>query len=150
MGSPRSEMITGVDIDMLARLINLCHDVTRVATEKGNFLTGSSQDELNLMEMCETEELGTFVERDSDNLTIEIKGKKEIWRNLKYYEFTSDRKLMSRVVQNIETNQILVLSKGADSSIIPRCVSSNKDIEISIEAFANSGYRTLTFAYREL
>jgi magnesium-transporting ATPase (P-type) len=74
------------------------------------------------MEMCETEDIGSFIERDSDNLTIDVKGKKEIWRNLKYYEFTSDRKLMSRVVQNIETNQILVLSKGADSSIIPRCV----------------------------
>jgi hypothetical protein len=42
VGSPKSEMLIGDDIDMLVRLINLCHDVTRVSTEKGNFLTGSS------------------------------------------------------------------------------------------------------------
>ena len=48
--------------------------------------------------MCETEKLGSFVERDSDNLTIEIGGQKEVWKSLKYFEFTSDRKLMTRVL----------------------------------------------------
>ena len=51
--SPRAENINGSDIEMLVRSICLCHDVTRVKSEKGNFLTGSSQDELVLMEMIE-------------------------------------------------------------------------------------------------
>ena len=38
--SPRSEELEGDDIDMLVRQICLCHDVTRVVTDKGNFLTG--------------------------------------------------------------------------------------------------------------
>jgi magnesium-transporting ATPase (P-type) len=53
--------------------------------------------------MCETNNLGSFVERDSEQLTIEIKGKREVWKNLKFNEFTSDRKLMSRVVKNVAT-----------------------------------------------
>lgn len=72
--------------------------------------------------MCETQLLGSFVERDSDNLTIEVRGKREVWKSLKYYEFTSDRKLMSRVVKNVETEEVLVICKGADSSIIPRSI----------------------------
>lgn len=135
---------------MLARLICLCHDVTRVKTDKGNFLTGASQDELNLLEMTEKENLGVFIERDSDYFQIEIRGKREVWKNLKYYEFSSDTKMMSRVVQNKETGQILVLSKGADSAIIPRCIETNSEIETSLNNFANLGYRTLTFAYKEL
>jgi len=55
------------------------------------------------MEMVEGNGLGWFIERDSDFLKIEIRGKKEIWRNLKFFEFTSDRKLMSRVLQNTQT-----------------------------------------------
>ena len=42
VGSPRAESVQGHDITMLVRLILLCHDVTRVKTDKGNFLTGSS------------------------------------------------------------------------------------------------------------
>jgi phospholipid-translocating ATPase len=72
--------------------------------------------------MCETQLLGSFVERDSDNLTIEVRGKREVWKSLKYYEFTSDRKLMSRVVKNVETEEVIVICKGADSSIIPRSI----------------------------
>lgn len=75
-----------------------------------------------MLEMCETQLLGSFVERDSDNLTIEVRGKREVWKSLKYYEFTSDRKLMSRVVKNVETEEVLVICKGADSSIIPRSI----------------------------
>lgn len=68
--SPRSETKSSEDLEMLVRSICLCHDVTRVKTDKANFLTGASQDELVLLEMCETEKIGSFDERDSDNLTI--------------------------------------------------------------------------------
>ena len=40
--SPRTEGLKGDDIDLLSRFICLCHDVTRIKTEKGKFLTGAS------------------------------------------------------------------------------------------------------------
>ena len=46
----------------------------------------------------------------------------EEWKTLKYFEFTSERKIMTRVLKNTETGQVMVFTKGADSSIIPRCV----------------------------
>lgn len=58
--------------------------------------------------------------------------------------------MMTRVVQNIKTEQVLVFCKGADSSIIPRCTTNNEDIQLSVDKFANQGYRTLTFAFKQL
>ena len=148
--SPRSEGTSTEDVDLLVRFICLCHDVTRVKTEKGDFLTGASQDELNLLQMCESEQLGVFVEKDSESFKIEIRGQTEIWQNLKFYEFESNRKMMTRVVQHTETGLVLVLCKGADQSIISRCVVKDQSVEKSVEEFADKGYRTLTFGYRIL
>jgi magnesium-transporting ATPase (P-type) len=120
-----------------------------------------------------------FVGRDSGTLTIKVKGKLEVYRNLKFYDFTSDRKMMTRVVQNIETNEVTVLCKGADSSIFKRCLpfavylelqrgnygedsskvresyeahfsKPEKNLVKSIDEFAKHGYRTLAFATRKL
>jgi P-type E1-E2 ATPase len=75
VGSPRSECLKGSDAEMLTRVICVCHDVMRIQSEQGsNFLTGSSQDELNLMQMCEDEGLGSFMQKDSDSFTIEVAG----------------------------------------------------------------------------
>ena len=62
---PNSEVYKEAKIKDLVRCICLCNDVNRVDGEKNeNFLTGSSQDELVLLEMVENEKLGTFVERN--------------------------------------------------------------------------------------
>lgn len=56
---------------------------------------------------------------------------------------------MSRVVQS-EEGRIFVFAKGADSAILERCVEGNKQIEDAVDHFANQGFRTLTFGFREL
>lgn len=65
---------------------------------------------------------------------------------MKLLEFTSDRKMMTRVVQNIMTGQIFAFSKGADSSVIPLCGERDQCVFDSLEEFGNLGYRTLAFA----
>ena len=100
--------------------------------------------------MCENEKIGSFVERDSDTLTIEIFGQIEKWKSLKYYEFNSDRKLMTRVVKNLKTGRVLVFCKGADSSIIDRSIKLDSHVQNGVNHFANLGFRTLTFGYKSL
>ena len=57
------------------RVICLCHDVTRVKNAKGeSFLTGPSQDELCLLDMCKKTGLAEFVDRNSTFLTIRVQG----------------------------------------------------------------------------
>ena len=63
-----------------------------------------------------------FQERDSANkikIKDELKNKYIQYELLNVIEFTSSRKRMSVVVRTSD-NRILVLTKGADSIIIPR------------------------------
>ena len=48
--------------------------------------------------MCEKEGVGAFIERNSDEFHIRVGDKKEHWRTLRVCEFTSERRMMSRVV----------------------------------------------------
>ena len=106
------------------RVICLCHDVTRVVNNDGkSFLTGPSQDELCLLEMAEKTGLVQFIDRNSAIFTIKVQGEIEEYKTIKYFDFTSARKMMTRVVQNVATGQVMVMSKGADSAIISRCIS---------------------------
>lgn len=65
-------------------------------------------------------------------------------------EFTSDRKRMSVIVQNIETNEIISFVKGADSAIIPRIIGKcEKELNLNtvegMEKLSDEGLRTLMF-----
>ena len=108
------------------RCMCLCHDVTRVRDRDGKaFLTGPSQDELCLLDMAESSQVGYFIDRDSSRFHIEINGVKETYKNIKFYDFDSSRKMMSRVVQNERTGIVYVMAKGADSAIVQRVQPRN-------------------------
>jgi len=79
----------------MLRCILICHDVLRI---KGK-LSGSSQDELVLMEMAEKDCEARFLQRDSDSITISLRGEIETYEICKIQEFTSDRKMMSITVK---------------------------------------------------
>lgn len=62
-------------------------------------LSGASQDELVLMQMIEDNYDSSFISRDSDSITIEVNKVKEVYDIIKFYEFTSERKMMSITVK---------------------------------------------------
>lgn len=138
------------------RAICLCHDVTRVSNSgEASFLTGASQDELVHMEMVQQLGFVEFVDRNSADITLKVLGKTEVWANVKFYDFDTDRKMMTRVVRNKETGQIIAFTKGADSSIFPKSVTklpseAETSVVNSVDKFANKGLRTLVFAKRVL
>ena len=70
-------------------------------------------------------------------------------------EFTSDRKRMSVIVRNIDTNEIISFVKGADSTIIPRIIRKcEKDLDLNtvegMEKLSDEGLRTLMFGKKVL
>ena len=77
------------------RCILICHDVLRIQGK----LSGSSQDELVMMDMLEREYDARFIMRDSQSIKISINEVDEVYDILNVYEFTSDRKMMSITVQ---------------------------------------------------
>jgi magnesium-transporting ATPase (P-type) len=84
------------------RCLCLCHDLTIITNAAGkSFPSGPSQDELCLIEMAKRTGFCEFVSRDSSTLTLKVKGQIEVYKNIKFYDFTSERKMMTRIVQNV-------------------------------------------------
>ena len=67
--------------------------------------SGASQDELCLIQMVEEKGLARLVARDATTITIEVMGATEVYNVIKVYEFSSERKMMSVVVENQATGR---------------------------------------------
>jgi hypothetical protein len=48
--------------------------------------------------MAKRSGIAEFVGRDSSHLWIKVMGKIEKYKNVKFYDFTSERKMMTRIV----------------------------------------------------
>lgn len=144
----------------------MVEDKNGVKTEKIVF-NGPSVDEVCLLEMCAATGIGSFVTRDATCYDIMVDGQKERYENIKLFEFTSERKAMSMVVQHpTKPNTAICFVKGADSSIFPMCKGYNakevmlpsgdsesaslKKVEQSVEAMAKKGLRTLLYGMKEI
>lgn len=66
-------------------------------------------------------------------------------------EFDSERKRMSVIVRDRHRNEYVLFCKGADSSIMDRCVcKSERFYETPLRTFAENGWRVIVIAYRIL
>jgi len=91
----------------------------------------------NILQLCDTRS-GVEVMRDYEKLNL--------------LEFDSTRKRMSVILKNRSNNTIIMYTKGAESSIIPRCIESPfiGETNSHINEYALVGLRTLAIASREL
>ena len=88
------------------------------------------------------------MDRDSETIKIEVFGRIEVWRNLKMFEFSSERKMMSRLMENVETGEVRLFLKGADCAVMDRSNVVDGKLVEAVDGFANRGLRTLAFATR--
>jgi len=72
------------------------------------------------------------------------------WERLTDIPFDSTRKRMSVIVREEGTGKILMLTKGADSVIIPLLTkgTDTSSLQMSLDDFAVEGLRTLVLAQR--
>lgn len=132
--------------------LGLCHDI--IVDEDGSY-NASSPDELafvNLAKLTGFEFVGTD---ESNNMILNAQGNQEKWQLHELFEFTSDRKRMSVIVEDSKGQKIL-FCKGADSHIIPRL---NKDSDYfkhfnfcmeKLDACATMGLRTLMITSKRI
>lgn len=93
-----------------------------------------------------------LINRNGNTLEINFNASIFQYEILDTLEFTSDRKRMSVVVKDCQNGKIVLLSKGADETILPNA-SSGQQIRTFLEAveqYAQLGLRTLCLAWREL
>ncbi|KAA1479229.1 phospholipid-translocating P-type ATPase [Dentipellis sp. KUC8613] len=140
------------------RALAVCHSVLSDKPEPGTrpfFLDykAESPDESALV--AAARDLGfPFVGKTKEGLDIEVLGQSERYTPLKVLEFNSTRKRMSVIVRNPQ-GRIVLYCKGADSVIYERLAADcdpvlKEKTSKDMEAFANSGLRTLCIAFRYL
>ena len=100
-----------------------------------------------------------FHKRLPGSVQADIFGTAYVYQVLHQVAFSSERRMMSVVVRRAGDAQglVVVYTKGADSSVIPRCCDENDDQKIliektqqAVELFADKGLRTLCLAKRQL
>lgn len=111
----------------------------------------SSPDEAALVEAARY--LGCkLLVRENENVEISICDQKERYRVRQELEFTSERKRMSVIVEDLKTHKLLMFTKGADEALLDRLRADQnaKPTLTHLDAFADQGLRTLMYCYREL
>jgi phospholipid-transporting ATPase len=125
----------------------LCHSI--IIDERKGTYNASSPDELALVNAAKF--FGAVFERrdEENNVFITFKGQEQSYKLLNMLEFTSARKRMSVILQD-KNGKIMLMTKGADSIILPR-LNKDKSKYVDetlcfIEAYAREGLRTLLLA----
>ncbi len=113
----------------------------------------SSPDELALVEGAAN--FGyKFLTRSSNSVNIQIwENEPETWINHVEFPFDSSRKRMSVIVESSKTKKIYIMTKGADSIMLPRCnvdEESKKIMQNHLNKFAREGLRTLVMGQKEI
>ncbi|KAL3847179.1 hypothetical protein ACJMK2_018103 [Sinanodonta woodiana] len=88
--------------------------------------------------------------KHDDRLQITVRGEMRRYKLLHVLEFDPSRKRMSVIIQN-EQDEIRLLCKGAESAILDRVVSGDKQTTLQhVNEYAVLGLRTLVIAERKL
>ena len=131
-------------------LLGICHNV--VLEQNGDF-NASSPDELAFVYFAKLVGCDFQGKDDDNNVVMQIFGKTKTYKLLELFEFNSDRKRMSVIVEDSK-GRIKMFSKGADSIMIPRYHPEKKlhydDVMERVEEFAQIGLRTLLLGYKEM
>lgn len=131
-------------------LLAMCHTIV---VEKTGEYNASSPDELafaNIAKMAGVE----FKGMDEDNnIMVDELGKMRRYKLLDVFEFNSDKKRMSVIVQD-EQGKVTLFVKGADNIMEVRYSPNGKqglpELKQNLDKFAGTGLRTLLLGYKEL
>lgn len=138
------------DIQEILLLLSTCHSIMIY----NNNYNASSPDELALVNFgkkCGYEFLG---KDKHNNILVKVMGNDKCFKLRHLFEFNSDRKRMSVIVENPDGG-IWLYCKGADSIIFKRSKGQikNGSLEVfkdKLDTLAVEGYRTLVLSRREL
>eukprot|EP01063_Lacrimia_lanifica_P031425 TRINITY_DN5178_c0_g1_i2.p1 TRINITY_DN5178_c0_g1~~TRINITY_DN5178_c0_g1_i2.p1 ORF type:complete len:1396 (+),score=464.33 TRINITY_DN5178_c0_g1_i2:144-4331(+) len=144
------------DVVRYLSCMSMCHTVVPFTAPGEAAITyeGTSPDEVALVKAA-AENGFELLKRTSKKMTVRIGGAVHELSILAELEFTPTRKMMSIVLED-EGGRVIVLTKGADSSVIKSLADtfSNRDhlasCQETVVRYARMQYRTLVFGYREV
>ena len=134
--------------------IALCHTCERVVEPiSGKTVNQSASPDEAALVSAAADAGVVFMGRPTvDKIQLQICGLPVQFTLLRSIAFTSERRMMTVVVCNEQTNEVIICSKGADSSIIPKCVEGEIVLQtiLAVSKFSRFGFRTLCIAVRRI
>ena len=138
-GKVTSEILQGVyrrnclTAELLFKCFVICNDVMPMEVEGKTVMSGSSQDELVVIDVARQSLYYTLVSRDSESIVLKDNqdGSLINIQIMRTFEFSSERKLMS-VIVNMDGKQYAFV-KGADTSMEPICVNLDYGDRLSLD-----------------
>jgi phospholipid-translocating ATPase len=116
----------------------------------------SSPDEFSFVKFCAQVDI-VYVSEQKDVFsstmirTINFRGKVCKYQLLNVLDFDSNRRRMSVIVKDLQTEQLILFCKGAESSIFKCCTSGDiQNCDTNIKDFSMQGWRTLALAFKNL
>jgi phospholipid-translocating P-type ATPase (flippase) len=133
-------------------VIVLCNDIVTDKSQSKLTYLSSSPDEIALIEAAKNYGF-EFLERNSQGIKVKIEGILKTFEILAVNEFTSERKRMSVLIKDRETNQTKLLIKGADEALMKIMDHSIDNpfldkLNQSLVHFAEQGLRTLDIGFK--
>ena len=144
--------VAGPNEQSLFSGLAICHSCERVVEPiTGQILNQSASPDEAALVSAAADAGAVFLGRPSaDLIDVSISGSTVQFRILHTVAFTSERRMMTTVVE-CPDGSVRIITKGADSSVIPRCVDGPlSDTGRAVAAFSLHGYRTLCVAERRL
>lgn len=133
------------------RLLAVCHTVMIDSNSDNLEYQSQSPDEAALVTAARNFGF-TFVGRSPTTITIDVKGKEEMYELLAILDFNNVRKRMSVIVR--QGNNIKLYCKGADTIVYDLLDRSCKPLMTKtmqhLNMFAAEGLRTLVVAYKDI
>ena len=152
---PSLQLIPGGKLNPASTMYNFlqclatCHTVVK---EKDGTYRAESPDELALVNGAAKLEC-SLLERGTSQISISMQGAKKQFEILAVNAFNSDRKRMSLLVRDVESNEYYCMCKGADNIMLPLCAleqKKRKAVDKSLLDLACMGLRTLCIAQKKL
>ncbi|CBH17260.1 phospholipid-transporting ATPase 1-like protein,putative [Trypanosoma brucei gambiense DAL972] len=138
--------------------IALCNTVQPTEdpnAEGGISYDGTSPDEVALVSMA-AEHGFRLKKRTTREMVLDIEGVEHEYRILATLEFTPERKMMSIIVRDNVSHHIVLFTKGADSSLLPRTCTNRQaqnyvqKLRGTLQDMSVCGLRTLVIGRRFL
>jgi len=136
-------------------LLSLCHSIYLEESSKNPAYMGSSPDDIALVKGAK--QIGIELKaktRSEFTIYNHFSEKYQKFNILVEIPFDSFRKRMSVIVEDKETNQIIIFTKGADSEIIPRLANIRQekieDLKRVISEFSKEGLRIIVMGKKIL
>jgi len=168
---PNNEKLTQEKyLDLFMTALSTCHsgiiNEKKFDNEKKLIYQASSPDEIAILNFARKYKYIFFGRKDNNKIIIEkpeisqntLSNKKIVYKVHIRFEYSSERKSMSIIIQNVSNpDEIFLFIKGADDVIMSKIDQKNKNnkkimknIQNSVENYSKEGLRILVVAYKKI